>query len=106
MQKSPTVFLIRYFEFWEKSLGFLQFDWAGIVLSAEGKFYIEFMTMYGEIYHHLSAEKLESARVKLTRYGFQKFEPTPERLHFRHPFQLGAFHIGDPQPRRIHLKRG
>jgi hypothetical protein len=106
LHHQPGVFFNGYFEMWEKPLGFLQLDWAGISLSKENDFRIDFMTMYGEIYEFLDAATLVGAREKLIECNFQKFEPTPWRLQWRHPFQLDAFRLGTQDRDRIYLQAG
>jgi hypothetical protein len=94
---------IHVFEWWEKILGFLQFDCAAIEILGEDGANIHFMTMYGEVYFQAKRPTAEDARAFLQECGFTRFDPTPERLQFRGPHQVTRFVMAQKeQPERIY----
>jgi len=96
---------IHVSEWWEKTLGFLQFDYAAIEVLGGGGANIHFMTTYGEVYYQAKSPAVEEARPFLQECGFRRFDPTPERLQFRCPHQVTHFIMAQKeQPARIYAQ--
>lgn len=91
-------------EFWEKTLGFLQFDWCAVSLLPDGTALTSFMSMYGDVYWRQEFPNIQAARSFVESSGFSLFVPTSERLETRGPHQLTNFRLVEPDHARVLLQ--